>query len=195
MKHLLRDEYNIRRVTKVTANTLEELAAQARRRRPEARSSRPSRATTRRCAPTSRSIPTSRTAAAPTGSPIDKSNWANTIDEPPFEAYGVTCGITFTFGGLRIATERRGARYRYAQPIPGFTRPASWSAACSTSTIRAARASRRARCSAASPAPRPAAPGRIATNSMSWPGIAREDGRKYALCPGHLAWTGTAVRS
>ena len=31
-----------------------------------------------------------------------KSNWANTIDEPPFEVYGVTCGITFTFGGLRI---------------------------------------------------------------------------------------------
>ena len=31
-----------------------------------------------------------------------KSNWANIIDEPPFEAYGVTCGITFTFGGVRI---------------------------------------------------------------------------------------------
>ena len=24
------------------------------------------------------------------------------LDTPPFEAYGVTCGITFTFGGLRI---------------------------------------------------------------------------------------------
>ena len=36
------------------------------------------------------------------GLAIPKSNWANTIDEPPFEAYSVTCGITFTFGGLRI---------------------------------------------------------------------------------------------
>lgn len=31
-----------------------------------------------------------------------KSNWALTIDEPPFLAVKVTCGITFTFGGLAI---------------------------------------------------------------------------------------------
>jgi tricarballylate dehydrogenase len=36
---------------------------------------------------------------------LPKSNWANTIDEGPFEAYAVTCGITFTFGGLRITTD------------------------------------------------------------------------------------------
>jgi len=30
-----------------------------------------------------------------------KSNWANRIETPPFYAYPVTCGITFTFGGLR----------------------------------------------------------------------------------------------
>ena len=34
-------------------------------------------------------------------------NWANPIDTPPFEAYAVTCGITFTFGGLRIDAEAR----------------------------------------------------------------------------------------
>ena len=39
------------------------------------------------------------------GLAIPKSNWANTIDEPPFEAYQVGCGITFTFGGLRINPE------------------------------------------------------------------------------------------
>jgi tricarballylate dehydrogenase len=33
---------------------------------------------------------------------INKSNWANTLDTPPFEAYAVTCGITFSFGGLKI---------------------------------------------------------------------------------------------
>ena len=33
---------------------------------------------------------------------LDKSNWANTIEKAPFEAYSVGCGITFTFGGLKI---------------------------------------------------------------------------------------------
>ena len=31
-----------------------------------------------------------------------KSNWALPIDTPPYQVFGVTCGITFTFGGLRI---------------------------------------------------------------------------------------------
>jgi tricarballylate dehydrogenase len=39
------------------------------------------------------------------GLAIDKTNWANTLDEPPFMAFGVTCGITFTFGGVRIDTD------------------------------------------------------------------------------------------
>jgi tricarballylate dehydrogenase len=42
-----------------------------------------------------------------TGLATPKSNWAQTIDTPPFEAYAVTCGITFTFGGLKIDTECR----------------------------------------------------------------------------------------
>ena len=41
------------------------------------------------------------------GLAIDKSNWANTFDAPPFEAYAVTCGVTFTFGGLRITQTAR----------------------------------------------------------------------------------------
>ena len=31
-----------------------------------------------------------------------KSNWALPIDKPPYTGFVVTCGITFTFGGLRI---------------------------------------------------------------------------------------------
>ena len=31
-----------------------------------------------------------------------KSNWAVAIDQPPFRAYQVTGGITFTFGGLQV---------------------------------------------------------------------------------------------
>ncbi|KAH6674830.1 FAD binding domain-containing protein [Halenospora varia] len=33
---------------------------------------------------------------------IPKSNWAQPIDQGPFVAYGVTCGITFTYGGLKV---------------------------------------------------------------------------------------------
>src|SRR5690242_15433514 len=34
-----------------------------------------------------------------------KSNWALPIDEPPFHGFAVTCGITFSFGGLKITTD------------------------------------------------------------------------------------------
>ena len=36
------------------------------------------------------------------GLAVPKSNWSTTIDTPPFEAYAVTCGITFTYGGRHI---------------------------------------------------------------------------------------------
>ena len=38
---------------------------------------------------------------------LSKSNWAQRIDKPPFVAYPVTGGITFTFGGLRIDDRAR----------------------------------------------------------------------------------------
>ena len=41
------------------------------------------------------------------GLAVPKSNWANALDTPPFEAYGVTCGVTFTFGGLHVDAEAR----------------------------------------------------------------------------------------
>lgn len=36
-----------------------------------------------------------------------KSNWATAIDRGPFYAYPVTCGITFTFGGVKTDTHGR----------------------------------------------------------------------------------------
>ena len=35
----------------------------------------------------------------------DKTNWARPLDTPPFTAYPVTAGITFTFGGVRVAPD------------------------------------------------------------------------------------------
>jgi tricarballylate dehydrogenase len=33
---------------------------------------------------------------------VNKSNWALTIDRPPYIAYPITGGITFTFGGVKV---------------------------------------------------------------------------------------------
>src|SRR5258706_5912368 len=41
------------------------------------------------------------------GLQIPKSNWASRIELPPFRAYPVTCGITFTFGGVKIDSDAR----------------------------------------------------------------------------------------
>lgn len=37
----------------------------------------------------------------------DKTNWALTLDTPPYYGYSVTTGITFTFGGLRVDADAR----------------------------------------------------------------------------------------
>ena len=48
-----------------------------------------------------------------------KSNWALPLDTPPFVGFPVTCGITFTFGGVRI--DGRGRVLDGAdRPIPGL---------------------------------------------------------------------------
>jgi FAD binding domain len=48
-----------------------------------------------------------------------KSNWALPLDAPPYYGFAVTCGITFTFGGVRIDD---GARVldKTLQSIPGL---------------------------------------------------------------------------
>lgn len=48
-----------------------------------------------------------------------KSNWALTIDEPPFYAYPVTCGITFCFGAIK-ANSKGEVLDKNDQPIPGL---------------------------------------------------------------------------
>jgi tricarballylate dehydrogenase len=44
--------------------------------------------------------------AAPAGQP-PKSSWALPIDTAPYVAYAVTCGITFTYGGMKIDDQAR----------------------------------------------------------------------------------------
>jgi tricarballylate dehydrogenase len=99
--HLLRDEYRIRQVTKVTAPTLEQLAQRMEGVDPEGflAEMKAYNAAVDTRTPFNPNVKDGR---GTTGLDVDKTNWANTLDEGPFEAYAVTCGITFTFGGLRI---------------------------------------------------------------------------------------------
>ncbi len=116
--HLLRDEYRIRQITKVTADTLEDLVPQL------------EDVDTNACRDEIEQFnaavkddipfdPNIKDGRCTQGLAIDKSNWANAIDTPPFEAYAVTCGITFTFGGLRVNTDAQ-VLDSDLRPIPGL---------------------------------------------------------------------------
>jgi tricarballylate dehydrogenase len=103
---MLRDEYRIKQVTKVRADTLEELVKKLDDVNPE-RALETIKAYNKAVRKDVKFDPNVKDGRRTEGLAINKSNWANTIDEPPFEAYAVTCGITFTFGGLKIDTSGR----------------------------------------------------------------------------------------
>ena len=48
-----------------------------------------------------------------------RSNWAVKIETPPYRAYPIVCGITFTFGGLKINTKAQ-VLSTSGKPIPGL---------------------------------------------------------------------------
>ena len=115
---MLRDEYRIRQVTKVTADTIEDLAA-----KPEDVDSdgfiNEVTAFNRAVHTEVQFNPAIKDGRGTKGLVVPKSNWANAIDTPPFEAYAVTCGITFTFGGIAIGTDA-GVEDTEGQLIPGL---------------------------------------------------------------------------
>jgi tricarballylate dehydrogenase len=99
--HLLRDEYRIKRVTKVRADTLEELVQKLDDVNAEKALAtiKAYNAAVKKDVPFNPNVKDGR---GTIGLAIPKSNWSNILDTPPYEAYAVTCGITFTFGGLKI---------------------------------------------------------------------------------------------
>jgi tricarballylate dehydrogenase len=56
--------------------------------------------------------------ARPDGQPV-KSNWAQPIDTAPYTAYAVTCGITFTYGGIEV-DENAGVVDIAGRTMPGL---------------------------------------------------------------------------
>lgn len=97
----LREEYKGRKVSKVKANTLEELADKIEELNKE-NFINEIKKYNESIDETVTFNPNIKDGRKTKGLDIPKSNWANKIDTPPFEAYAVTCGITFTYGGLKI---------------------------------------------------------------------------------------------
>ena len=98
---LLRDEYRIARITKETADTLEALVGKLTSVDPEAALAT-LQAYNAAPRPNVAFNPNVHDGLRTIGLEIDKTNWAQRLDTPPYHAYGVTAGVTFTFGGLKV---------------------------------------------------------------------------------------------
>ena len=116
---LLRSEYRIKFMTKVTADSLEALAPKL-----EGVNAANFLKTVREFnAAVKQDVPFDHTVKDGKGTVgIDppKSNWAQPLDTPPFDAYATTCGITFTFGGLRVNKDTSQVLDVHFNPIPGL---------------------------------------------------------------------------
>jgi tricarballylate dehydrogenase len=119
VKHLLRSEYRIKFVTKVSANTLEALAPQLEGVNAEGflKTVRDYNAVVKKDVPFDHTI---KDGKCTVGIEPPKTNWAQPLDTPPFDAYATTCGITFTFGGLRIDRETGQVLDVHFHKIPGL---------------------------------------------------------------------------
>jgi tricarballylate dehydrogenase len=116
--HLLRDEYRLRGTTVVKADSLADLA----RRMDGIDVERFLKQVAEYNASVDQSMPfnpTVKDGRSTVNLDPPKSNWANTLEDGPFEAYQVTCGVTFTFGGVRIAENGQVLDTDY-RPIAGL---------------------------------------------------------------------------
>lgn len=115
-KHLLRDEYFIQQATMVESDTIEQLAEGLDINVP---------GLVKTIYNYNESVqdgefnPTDLDGKGTIGLTPPKSNWAQKFNSPPYIGYAVTCGITFTFGGLKIDTRCR-VQDTSDVPIPGL---------------------------------------------------------------------------
>ena len=115
-KHLLRDEYFIPQMTMVEANTIEELAIGLDINPEELQKTIE---TYNEAVQEGDFNPTALDGKHTKGIFPPKSNWAQEMDSPPYLGYAVTCGITFTFGGLKIDSNTQ-VQDNSDMPIPGL---------------------------------------------------------------------------
>jgi tricarballylate dehydrogenase len=119
VKDLLRSEYRMKFMTKVSANTLEALAPQLEGVNPGQflKTVREFNAAVKKNVPFDHTV---KDGKGTIGIEPAKSNWAQPLDTPPFDAYATTCGITFTFGGLRVDKDSGQVLNVHLKPIPGL---------------------------------------------------------------------------
>ncbi len=117
--HLLRAEYLGKVATRVKADTLEELASKLEGVNADGflKTVNAYNAAVRREVPFNPGI---KDGKCTVGIEPPKSNWANVLDTPPYEAWHVTAGITFTFGGLRIDPDTAQVLDVNLHAIPGL---------------------------------------------------------------------------
>ena len=115
-KHLLRDEYSIPQASMVRADTIHELA-DGLSIDPEGLESTVSAFNA--AVQEGEFNPTVLDGKRTQGIDPPKSNWALPLDTPPYLGYAVTCGLTFTFGGLKINGRAQVLDTEDA-PIPGL---------------------------------------------------------------------------
>jgi tricarballylate dehydrogenase len=111
---LLPDEYRVKHATRLQADTLEELAQKMEGINPRAflQTVVEFNAAVDQDTPFNPAVKDGR---GTRGLSIPKSNWANPIDQGPYVAYAVTCGITCTYAGVKVNTD--------AQVLDGDDRP------------------------------------------------------------------------
>lgn len=63
--------------------------------------------------------PTLKDGKSTVGLELNKTNWANVLDTPPFRAYPVTSGITFTYGGVKV-NKKGEVLNQNAEPVAGL---------------------------------------------------------------------------
>ena len=114
---MLRDEYRIREVSKGEADTIGGLADSLGIDR--AGLERTVAAYNAACRPGTFN-PAERDGLATVGVDPPKSNWALPLNQPPYVGFAVTCGITFTFGGLRIMPRTGQVLDTEDRPIAGL---------------------------------------------------------------------------
>ena len=114
---LLRDEYRVRSATKVEAATIHALGEQLGI-DPDGLE-RTVAAFNAACRP-GRFNPSTLDGVGTEGITPPKSNWALPLDAPPFLGFAVTCGITFTFGGLKIDARSAQVVDAEERPMPGL---------------------------------------------------------------------------
>lgn len=116
VRPMLRAEYDLEEATKIVANTIEELAEKI---NVDPDTLKETIKQYNNAVQEGEYNPAIKDGKGTVGITPPKSNWALRFEKPPFYAYPVTCGITFTFGGIH-ADENGRVLDKNDAPIPGL---------------------------------------------------------------------------